>query len=87
MEYSESILVDFYTWCFTVSPDLITTNSASSTDGLNVASIYQAEVPAAPTVWCVSAQSESTTITSFEVDLASCIEMFKRAWSQKDNLT
>lgn len=87
MEYSESTLIELYTWCFEVAPDLITSNSASSTDGVNVASIYQAEVPASPAVWCVSAQSESSTITSFEVELASCIEMFKQAWAEKDNVT
>ena len=87
MEYSESILVDFYTWCFGVSPDIIASNSASSADGINVTSIYQAEVPAGPAVWCVSAQSESSTITSFEVDLLTCIELFKRAWAEKDNST
>lgn len=85
MEYSESTLIELYTWCFEVAPDLINSNSASSTDGVNVASIYQADVPDGPAVWCVSAQSESTTITSFEVDLASCIELFKQAWTDRNN--
>ena len=85
MEYSESTLIELYTWCFQVAPDLITSNSASSTDGINLATIYQAEVPSGPAVWCVSAQSESTTITSFEVDLGSCIELFKQAWTDRNN--
>jgi hypothetical protein len=87
MEYSESVLTDFYAWCFYLSPDVVTANSAASADGKNVTSIYQSQTPDVPLVWCVSAQSESCHITSFEADLSTCIETFKQAWTNKDNLT
>ena len=85
MEYSESILVDFYTWCFSVSPDVIAANSASSSDGTNVVSIIYNTTPDTSPVWVVSAQSAIYNIASFEVDLSTCIENFKQAWTNKDN--
>lgn len=85
MEYSESVLIDLYTWCFGFPPDTITGNSVSSASGTNSVSVYQNEMPDTSMVWCVSVQSEFTKITSFEVDMASCIEIFKQAWTNKDS--
>ena len=48
MEYSESTLIELYTWCFGIAPDTITANSASSTSSTNSASIYQNEMPDTP---------------------------------------
>lgn len=85
MQYSESVLTDLYLWCFSVPADIITDGSASSADGLHVVTIHQSEIPDTSLVWCVGAQSESYNITSFEINLSSCIDMFKQAWTDKDN--
>jgi len=85
MEYSESVLTDLYLWCFSAPADTVTDGSASSADGVYVVSIHQRETPDSSLVWCVGAQSESYNVTSFEADLAPCIDIFKQAWTNKDN--
>lgn len=86
MEYSESLLTDLYFWLFSKNPDTIINGVASSTDGINVASINQVEMPDTSLVWCVGGQSEFTKITAFEVDLTFGIDNFKQAWTNRDNL-
>jgi hypothetical protein len=87
MEYSESILTELYTWCFQVSPDTVVGNEASLTGSVGSVTIYESTDPNAPNVWCVSASSDATTITAFEVDLAIGIENFKSAWTDRNNPT
>lgn len=85
MENSQTILADLYNWCFSVDPDTINEDAATSADGSNIVSIYQSMDPNSPNVWCVNARSESYNITSFEDDLSVCIDNFKQAWTNKDN--
>jgi hypothetical protein len=84
MEYSQSILTELYTWCFEEAPDTITSNVASLTGNPNFVSIYQSQVPDSSMVWCVSASSETTTITAFETDLSTSIDNFKSAWATQN---
>jgi hypothetical protein len=85
MEYSESILTELYTWCFEVSPDTVIGNEASLAGSVGSATIYQSVEPGSPNVWCVSASSDTTIITAFEVDLATAIDNFKSAWTDRNN--
>lgn len=85
MENSEIVLTDLYNWCFSVPPDTVTVDTASSTDGINIVTIYQSTDLNAPIVWCVGAQSEFYKITSFEDNLSVCIDNFKDAWTNKAN--
>jgi hypothetical protein len=87
MEYSESILTELYTWCFEVSPDTVIGNEASLAGSVGSATIYQSVEPGSPNVWCVSASSDTTIITAFEVDLATAIDNFKSAWTDRNNPT
>ncbi|NDB81877.1 MAG: hypothetical protein EB127_03890 [Alphaproteobacteria bacterium] len=80
MEYSQSVLVDLYTWCFSVAPDNVSGNLATSTDGSFSLDINQETDSYGILVWCVKAIDPNCTITSFEVDLAICIDIFKAAW-------
>lgn len=84
MDDLTSTLTDLYFWCFAEAPDLVTTNSASSSSQVNTVTIQQSELPETPIVWCVSAQSETCAITSFEAELPSGIDAFKQAWIDKD---
>jgi hypothetical protein len=85
MEYSESILVELYTWCFEVSPDTVVGNTASLAGTVGSVSIYEAETSDGSMVWCVSGESGTSTITAFEVDLAVGIDNFKSSWLNRDN--
>ncbi len=85
MEFTETTLIDLYTWCFELAPDTIADNIASSAGSVGSATIYQSVEPGSPNVWCVSASSDTTIITAFEVDLAICIDNFKSAWTNRNN--
>jgi hypothetical protein len=85
MEYSESILTELYTWCFEVSPDTIVGNTATLADTVGSVTIYQSLDSNNTNVWCVSASSDTTIITAFEVDLSTGIDNFKSAWTNRNN--
>ena len=86
MELTETVLTDLYTWCFELAPDTIADNTASLAGSVGSVTIYESTDPNAPNVWCVSASSDATIITAFEVDLAIAIENFKSAWADRNNL-
>lgn len=86
MEYSESILVELYTWCFQVPPDTVVGNTATLTNKVGSVSIYEAETSDGSMVWCVSGESENLSVlTSFEIELSIGIDKFKLAWLNRDN--
>ena len=85
MENSQTILADLYNWCFSIDPDAINEDAATSADGINIVTIYQSTDPNTPNVWCVSGRSEFYNITAFEENLSNSIDNFKQAWTNKDN--
>jgi hypothetical protein len=85
MEYSQSVLVDLYTWCFGAAPDNVSGNLAISADGSLSLNIDQATDSSNVLVWYVKGQDSNYAITSFEVNLAACIDIFKPAWTAREN--
>jgi hypothetical protein len=86
MEFTETTLIDLYTWCFELAPDTIVDNTASLSGSVGSVTIYQSADSDGTDVWCVSASSDATIITAFEVDLATGIDNFKSAWTNRNNL-
>ena len=86
MEPSESVLTDLYSWCFSVPPDVLTVNSASSSDGTNLVEIVQDQTPEQQSVWLVSVSTPTVKITAFEADLIAGMENFKSAWTNRENI-
>jgi hypothetical protein len=87
MEPTETVLTDLYTWCFGATPDTIADNTASLSGSVGSTTIYQSVDSDGTDVWCVSASSDTTIITAFEIDLATCIDNFKSAWADRNNPT
>jgi len=84
MELTETVLTDLYTWCFELAPDTIVDNTASLSGSVGSVTIYQSVDSDGTDVWCVSASSDATIITAFEVDLATGIDNFKSAWATRN---
>ena len=84
MELSESVLTDLYFWFFAVSPDVLTSNTASSADGNNLVEIIQDQTPEQELIWIVSVLTSTTKISAFEPNLAEGIDNLKNAWTNKD---
>lgn len=87
MELTETLLVDLYTWCFDATPDTILSDSAVSADGVNTVAIKQVVDSYENLIWEVKGTDASHVVTSFETTLASCIEIFKPAWSVRNTPT
>lgn len=87
MELTDIALIDLYTWCFDATPDTILSDCASSEDGVNTVTIKQVVDSYENLIWEVKGTDAAHAITSFESTLASCIEIFKSAWSIRNTPT
>jgi len=85
MEPLESDLTDLYSWCFSVPPDTVAVNSASSTDGSNLVEILQDQTPEQQSIWLISVSTPTVKITAFEADLTAGMNNFKSAWTNRNN--
>lgn len=85
MKYTKTVLNNLYSWCFPDTTSTVVGNCASSEDNTTSVEILQVTNPEEELVWTVSATDPNTKVTSFDTDLAQCIETFKNAWTNRTN--
>jgi hypothetical protein len=85
MEYTETVLTNLYSWCFPDTTSTVVGNCASSEDNTTSVEILQVTNPEEELIWAVSATDSATKVTSFDTDLANCIDTFKASWTNRNS--